>query len=70
MDSLLEEIKGHDFVLTPGGYVGAEVEEDDGEPFEEKMLRFTAELNKQFEKSARLEAVIRSNLEELVFCLD
>ena len=28
-----EEIKKHDFILTPGRYVGAPPEEDDGEPF-------------------------------------
>ena len=35
----LEEIRGHDYVLTPGRYVGAAEVEDDGEPFEEKMER-------------------------------
>jgi type I restriction enzyme M protein len=35
----LAEIQSHDFVLTPGRYVGAEEVEDDGEPFEEKMER-------------------------------
>lgn len=29
----LDEIKKHDFVLTPGRYVSAEEQEDDGEPF-------------------------------------
>ena len=33
----LEEIRKHGCVLTPGRYVGAEAQEDDGEPFEEKM---------------------------------
>lgn len=33
----LEEITKHDFVLTPGRYVGAAVEEDDGIPFTEKI---------------------------------
>lgn len=35
----LEEIRKHGHVLTPGRYVGAEAQEDDGEPFEEKMRR-------------------------------
>src|SRR5205823_3561866 len=33
----LEEIPMHGYVLTPGHYVGAEAQEDDGEPFEEQM---------------------------------
>jgi type I restriction enzyme S subunit len=32
-----DEIASHQFVLTPGRYVGAEEVEDDGEPFDEKM---------------------------------
>ncbi|MES1191375.1 MAG: class I SAM-dependent DNA methyltransferase [Steroidobacter sp.] len=61
----LEEIKAHGYVLTPGRYVGAEEVEDDGEPFEEKMKRLVAELNSQFEESAKLEVVIKANLKGL-----
>ena len=57
-----DEITSHGHVLTPGRYVGAEVIEDDGEPFEEKMKRLFFELEAQFEESARLEATIRDNL--------
>ena len=39
----LEEIRQHGHVLTPGRYVGAEPQVDDGEPFEEKMHRLTAQ---------------------------
>ena len=38
----LDEIRKHGHVLTPGRFVGAEAQEDDGEAFEEKMKRFTA----------------------------
>ncbi|MCC7017901.1 MAG: SAM-dependent DNA methyltransferase, partial [Rhodospirillales bacterium] len=48
----LEEIREHGHVLTPGRYVGAEESEDDGEPFEEKLARLTAELEEQFTESA------------------
>ncbi len=58
----LDEIKKHDFVLTPGRYVGAVEEEDDGEPFAEKMARLTEQLNAQFAESKRLEAEIKRNL--------
>jgi len=58
----LAEIKKHDFVLTPGRYVGAEEQEDDGEPFAEKMARLTGQLREQFAESDRLEAEIKRNL--------
>ena len=58
----MEEITKHDHVLTPGRYVGAAEEEDDGEPFAEKMARLTARLSEQFTESARLERQIKQNL--------
>lgn len=63
----LEQIKKHDFVLTPGRYVGTAEQEDDGEPFAEKMARLTAQLKTQFEESDRLEAEIKKNLAGLGF---
>ncbi len=61
----LEEIRKHDHVLTPGRYVGAEAQEDDGEPFEEKMKRLTTTLWQQQLKAAKLDAAIAANLKEL-----
>ena len=61
----IEQIREHGYVLTPGRYVGAEEQEDDGVPFEEKMAELTARLYEQFEESRRLEAEIRKNLEVL-----
>lgn len=58
----LDEIKKHDFVLTPGRYVGAPEQEDDGEPFAEKMARLTGQLKEQFAESERLEGEIKRNL--------
>lgn len=58
----LEEIREHDYVLTPGRYVGIEEVEDDGEPFEEKMARLTEQLAEQFAKSRVLEQEIRKRL--------
>lgn len=60
--SSLDEIRKHDFVLTPGRYVGAQEQEEDGEPFAEKMARLTAQLREQFAESDRLEAEIKRNL--------
>lgn len=58
----LDEIKKHDFVLTPGRYVGAPDEVEDGEPFAEKMARLTAQLQEQFAQNAELEGQIKLNL--------
>ncbi|HVA67146.1 MAG TPA: class I SAM-dependent DNA methyltransferase [Elusimicrobiota bacterium] len=64
-----KDIAAHDFVLTPGRYVGAEEVADDGEPFEQKMKRLTARLSEQFAESAKLERAIRKNLEKIGFKL-
>lgn len=61
----LEEIGKHGHVLTPGRYVGAEAQKDDGEPFEEKMYRLTAKLHEQQAEAAKLDSAIAANLKEL-----
>lgn len=48
--------------MTPGRYVGIEEQEDDGEPFEEKMTRLTSELSDMFKRSNELEDEIRKKL--------
>ncbi|OFO56471.1 N-6 DNA methylase [Nosocomiicoccus sp. HMSC059G07] len=58
----LEEVREHDYILTPGRYVGLEEAEDDGEPFDEKMERLTTELAEQFKESKKLEDQIREAL--------
>ena len=63
----MEEIKKHDFILTPGRYVGFKPEEDDGIPFEEKMATLTKELGELFEESNKLESKIRQSLKEIGF---
>jgi len=61
----LDDIRHHGHILTPGRYVGAAEVEDDGEPFEEKMARLTAELREQTEQAARLDKLIWANLRSL-----
>lgn len=63
--ALLDEIAKNDYVLTPGQYVGLAKQEDDGEPYEEKMARLTSELKEQFEESNKLQAQIKDVLKEL-----
>ena len=60
-----DEIGRQDYILTPGRYVGIEEQEEDGEPFEEKMTRLTGELAELFEQSHSLEAEIREKLEAI-----
>ena len=58
----IEEISQQDHILTPGRYVGIKEMEDDGEPFDEKMTRLTAELSGLFAESHDLEKEIREKL--------
>lgn len=62
-----EEIAKQDYILTPGRYVGIEEQEDDGEPFNEKMQRLTGELSELFSKSHELEKEIRERLGAIGF---
>ncbi|MBM4844800.1 SAM-dependent DNA methyltransferase [Vibrio parahaemolyticus] len=62
---MLEDIVKHDFVLTPGRYVDAAEEENDGVPFEEKMASLTSMLSEQFSQSTKLEIEIKKTLAEL-----
>jgi len=78
-DGMLEDVKGfcaavptaeiakQDYILTPGRYVGIEEQEDDGEPFEEKMARLTGELSVMFKRSHELETEIRERLGAIGF---
>ncbi|MDR2506436.1 MAG: type I restriction-modification system subunit M [Candidatus Accumulibacter sp.] len=56
------DIAKQDYILTPGRYVGIEEQEDDGEPFEEKMARLTGKLSEMFKRSHELEDEIRKKL--------
>jgi type I restriction enzyme M protein len=58
----IQEIANQDYILTPGRYVGIEEQENDGEPFDEKMKRLTSELSDMFKKSHELEDEIRNKL--------
>lgn len=60
-----DDIRKHDYVLTPGRYVGAAPMEDDGIPFETKMTELTQTLYSQMDDAAKLDKVIRQNLEGL-----
>jgi type I restriction enzyme M protein len=61
----LDEVSKHSHVLTPGRYVGAGAQEDDGEAFGEKMIRLTGTLREQMAEGRQLDTAIEANLKEL-----
>ncbi|MFC1630199.1 type I restriction-modification system subunit M [Patescibacteria group bacterium] len=65
----LEEIKKHNFVLTPGRYVGIRDEEDDGIPFEKKMTILTKDLIGQIKEEKKLDEEIKKQLKNIGFNL-
>lgn len=66
-EATLEEIESYNFVLTPGRYVGVADEDNDGELFEDKMARLTAELSEIFDDSFKLQKEIKDNLKMIGF---
>jgi type I restriction enzyme M protein len=65
----LEEIKKHNFVMTPGRYVGIADQEDDGVPFEEKMKELTLKLKENIEQEKVLNEEIKKQLGKIGFNL-
>jgi type I restriction enzyme M protein len=63
----LEEIQKHNYILTPGRYVGIMDEEDDGIPFEEKITELTEKLKVQITEEKRLNEKIKESLESIGF---
>jgi len=61
----LDDIRKYGHVLTPARYIAAAAAEEDHEPFDEKMKRFSAVLRAQQEEGARLDAAIAASLKEL-----
>ena len=62
----LEEIRGHNHVLTPGRYVGAVNVEDDEVPFAERFAALKAKLDEQFVESGGLTTIVRDKLATVV----
>ncbi|MDZ7372272.1 MAG: type I restriction-modification system subunit M, partial [candidate division KSB1 bacterium] len=64
---IIDEIRKHGHVLTPGRYVGAEVQQKDDEPFADKMARLVAQFREQQAEARQLDEAIWKNLMELGF---
>lgn len=63
----IEDIAENRHIITPGRYVGVKKQDSDGEPFEVKMERLSADLRENFQKSNELQTQIEKNLEVLGF---
>jgi type I restriction enzyme M protein len=64
----LDEVAAHDYVLTPGRYVGATKanENPDAEALADRIQRLTNEMYAHFDESARLNRTVRAQMEGLV----
>ncbi|MFH0734684.1 MAG: class I SAM-dependent DNA methyltransferase [bacterium] len=65
----IEEIKKHNYVLTPGRYIGLKDEIDDGILFEDKIKELTDKLNEQLNKEEELNKEIKEQLGKIGFFL-
>jgi type I restriction enzyme M protein len=61
----IEEIRGHNHVLTPGRYVGAAEAEEDNVSFEEQFAALKAKLDKQFAQAEGLSVAIQAKLDKV-----
>lgn len=67
--AVLADVQKHNYVLTPGRYVGTADGVADGEPFEEKMQRLTSTLKGQMEEEKKLNAEIVEQLKKVGYDL-
>jgi type I restriction enzyme M protein len=61
----LIDIRAAGYTLTPGRYVDAPAAEDDGEPIADKVQRLAKQLLGALDESARLDGVVREQVERL-----
>ncbi len=61
----IDTIAEHDYVLTPGRYVGTEAAEDDGEPLDDKIARLQNEIRNGFKQRAALQEQVLAALDGL-----
>jgi type I restriction enzyme M protein len=63
----MEEIQKHNFVLTPGRYVGIPDEAVDTVPFADKMRQITSKLSEQMKKEEEMNEEIKRQLGNIGF---
>lgn len=59
------DIQKHNYMLTPGRYVGIADVADDGIPFEEKMVKLTSELAGQMAEEGRMNEEIKKQFKKV-----
>lgn len=62
----LDDIERHEFVLTPGRYVGAETADEDDEQIGAKVERLAADLEQELEIGRQLDDEVLRRLKELL----
>jgi type I restriction enzyme M protein len=58
----LEQITGHNYILTPGRYVGAPDAEEDEVPFSERFAALNEKLQEQFADAEKLSGIVKAKL--------
>jgi type I restriction enzyme M protein len=61
----LQEISVHDYILTPGRYVGASDTDDEMEPIGDRIARLAKELQEAFDESDQMQQAVRRSLAKL-----
>ena len=63
----IEEVRQYDYMLTPGRYVGVELQREDDEVFEDKMSQLSLQWFEHSREANKIDQLISSNLEILGF---
>ena len=63
----IEEVRQYDYMLTPGRYVGVELQREDDEVFEDKMSKLSSQWFGYSREANEIDQKILSNLEILGF---
>ena len=62
----VEAIKTHNYMLTPGRYIGAALDDEDNIPFMERYAPLREKLDTQFAAAIQLTAIIRAKLDAAI----